>query len=213
MKQIVAFILLLAFFACQNKVQPQVSQEAFQQGMDYMLQRDSSRNFDYHKARQSFRKAVRLDSTNMKAWRYQLVAEMNLSWHDSARQTVQRALQQEELKDHKLKPHFYKMAAILEMLRDEESTWRVYLEKASQMYDERLERDPDREDAWLEQISVLCWLGRKEEALKLVNSIHTEKHENITPQRLEVLRDFIRDWNNQEMLENFRKPMADRVDM
>jgi hypothetical protein len=149
----------------------------------------------------------------MKAWRYQLVAEMNLAWHDSARQTVHRVLRQQELKGHKLEPHFYKVAGILEMLRDDERSSRLYLEKANKMYDERLERDPHQQDARLENISVLCWLGHKEEAMELANSIDLEKHEKLTTQRLEVLHDFIRRWNNQEMLEHFRNPMADRVEI
>lgn len=176
-----------------------------------MLQGDSSPNYDYQRARQCFRKAVRLDSTNMRAWRYQVVAEMNLAWHDSARQSVRMVLQQEELKGHKLEPHFYKVAGILEMLRDDKGSSRLYLEKANKLYDERLEKDPDQQDAWLENISVLCWLGRKEEALELANSIQIEKHERLTPQRLEVLHDFIRDWNTREMLENFRNPMVERA--
>ena len=177
------FVLLIFLaLSCQSNVTETQSQIAYQKGIELLQQASGNQEVVVARALEYFSHAVSIDSTYIEAnlWKSQM------GMFEKALQTANSAIESLEEENHQLLPNFYLTAGMAEIMHGNQSSSQEYLQKAFEIYSQRIKKDRNNIDAIGNKATILCYMGKKNEALTFLNSLAVSKENLILIEQMKA---------------------------
>ncbi|NEM98944.1 hypothetical protein [Pontibacter burrus] len=183
-----SFVLCLIFLAtsCQSDITEKQSLEAYKKGIEVLQQARGNQKEVTDRALVHFNNAVTIDPTNMEAALWKSQMEFKLGKFEKALLTANSAIEKLEDESHRLLPNFYMTAGMAEIMNGNQSLSHEYLQKASEIYEQRIEKDRNDVDAIGNKSTALCYMGKKNEALAFLNSLSLSKENQVLLEQLKA---------------------------
>ena len=175
MKMSLVIVLTFLVVSCQSDITERQSQEAYKNGIEVLQQASGNQKAVTERALEHFSKAVTIDPANMEAALWKSQMEFKLGKFEDALLTANSAIERLEDESHRLLPNFYLTAGMAEIMNGNHSLSHDYLQKASEIYEQRIEKDRNDVDAIGNKAIALCYMGKKNEALAFLNSLSVSK--------------------------------------
>lgn len=195
MKQLVTLVILFFLTSCQSKTDSVKNLENYNQGLNVMKNIDNIGGVDYAKAIGFFEKSIidNPDHIESKFWKMQ--CEMKLGKFDNALETSQSAINNARMANHKLIPHFYVAAGLVEIIKGDTIKSDKYFSSAIENFNSWIKSDINDTDAILNKALALCYMGKKGNAISFLDSITLNEGNKIAMEQIrkDVLTfDFVR---------------------
>lgn len=169
----------------------------YDQGLKAMNKIDSLGRIDYANAIGYFEKSVTENPTHIESRLWKMQCEMNLGKFENALETSVYVINDKEMANHVLIPFFYINAGLVERINGDTIKSDKYLSSAIEMYNSRIKKDNNDTEAIMNKASVLCYMDKKDEAIKFLDSI-TINEENKT--NLEQIKSAILDFDSEKVI-------------
>lgn len=204
MKQLVTLLVLVFLISCQSKKESEKIFEDYNQGLKAMHNVDSVGRIDYANAIGYFEKSVYENPTHIESRLWKMQCEINLGKFDNALETSAYVINDKEMANHVLIPIFYFTAGLVEKIKGDTIKSYKFLNSAIEIYNSRIRKDKNDTEAIMNKASVLCYMDKKDEAIKFLDSI-TINEENKT--NLEQIKSAILGFDAEEIISDL---MANR---
>lgn len=203
MKSTLLLIFLLALNSCNTNVDKKIDLESYQKGIEILEAVEDQGKIDYLKALDFFNNSIRLNPNHIESKFWKMQCEIQLGEMDNALQTSVSVLHNLDNKEHKLTPHFYVTAGLVEKINGNIDSSLKYFDEAIQIYGIRIEKNINDTDAIMNKTIVLCYMDRKNDAVKFANSISlNEENEIILDQIRQQILNFDTNKVLTELMEN-----------
>lgn len=206
MKQLAALFILVFLISCQSKKDSDKKMDNYNQGLKAMNNIDSVGRIDYANAIGYFEKSVTENPNHIESRLWKMQCEMNLGKFENALETSVSVINDKEMANHVLIPFFYINAGLVERINGDTISSDKYLSSAIEVYNSRIKKDNNDTEAIMNKASVLCYMDKKDEAIKFLDSF-TINEENKT--NLEQIRSAILDFDSEKVISDL---MANRKD-
>jgi tetratricopeptide (TPR) repeat protein len=175
MKFILVFITAFALFSCESDLNEKKSNEAYRKGIITLKNHSENGEPDYKEAYNYFVQATEIDPDNIKAQYWKADTELKLGKFEKAFLTAVTTLDNFQ-DDHRLRPNLLIIAGLSAKKYGDRGD--KYLSEAIQIYEKRIIDDIDNVDAIMNKALVLCYMGRKDDAVNFLNtfSLNEENH-------------------------------------
>jgi tetratricopeptide (TPR) repeat protein len=197
MRQLTTLIILILLISCQSKTESDQNLDNYNQGLKILETIDSNGEIDYKKAYGFFELSL-LDNPNhieSKFWKMQCeLKEGNL---DNALKTSRIAITDSKNKNHKLIPHFYVSAGLVEKINGNSDKSMDYFSSAIEIYNSRIKKNINDTDAIMNKTVILCYMDKKDKAISFLDSISLNEEKQTL---LEQIRKDILDFDSEKII-------------
>lgn len=176
MKKISCFIILLTLISCQKKADKAITSDvnnpvsAYQQGLD-LLKPNASGTVDFVKALEMFNKSASENPDHIESRLRKMHCEFQLGQMENALQTAENVLNDKQFQTTRYMPQFFVTAGFASKVLGNEGKANDYFGNALDIYNSRISISKEDIDAISNKAVVLCYLGRKNEAVDFLNTI------------------------------------------
>jgi len=179
MKKLSLLIILLSLISCQKKTANTESTNAndpltaYQQGLD-LLKHDTAGTIDFAKALELFNKSVSENPDHLESRLWKMHCEFQLGQMENALQTAENVLNDKQFQTTRYMPQFFVTAGFASKVLGNEDKANDYFGNALDIYSSRISISNEDIDAISNKAVVLCYLGRKKEAVDFLNTIELD---------------------------------------
>lgn len=169
-------IIILTLISCQKKADKAATSDvnnpvsAYQQGLD-LLKPNASGNVDFAKALEMFNKSVAENPDHIESRLRKMHCEFQLGQMENALQTAENVLNDKQFQTTRYMPQFFVTAGFADKVLGNEEKANDYFGNALDIYNSRISISKEDIDAISNKAIVLCYLGRKKEAVDFLNTI------------------------------------------
>lgn len=169
-------IIILTLISCQKKADKAATSDvnnpvsAYQQGLD-LLKPNASGNVDFAKALEMFNKSVAENPDHIESRLRKMHCEFQLGQMENALQTAENVLNDKQFQTTRYMPQFFVTAGFADKVLGNEEKANDYFGNALDIYNSRISISKEDIDAISNKAVVLCYLGRKKEAVDFLNTI------------------------------------------
>lgn len=197
MKHLATLLVLVFLISCQSKKDTEKTLVDYNQGLKAMNNVDSVGRIDYANAIGYFEKSFTENPTHIESRLWKMQCEMNLGKFENALETSVSVINDKEMANHVLIPFFYINAGLVERINGDTIKSDKYLSSAIEIYNSRIKIDNNDAEAIMNKATVLCYMDKKDEAIKFLDSI-TINEENKT--NLEQIRSAILGFDSEKVI-------------
>lgn len=175
-EKIFCLIILLTLISCQKKADKTETSDvndpvsSYQQGLD-LLKPNKSGNVDFAKALEMFNKSVAENPDHLESRLRKMHCEFQLGQMENALQTAENVLNDKQFQTTRYMPQFFVTAGFASKVLGNEEKANDYFGNALDIYNSRISISKEDIDAISNKAVVLCYLGRKKEAVNFLNTI------------------------------------------
>ncbi len=169
-------IIILTLISCHKKADKAATSDvnnpvsAYQQGLD-LLKPNASGTVDFVKALEMFNKSVSENPDHIESRLRKMHCEFQLGQMENALQTAENVLNDKQFQTTRYMPQFFVTAGFACKVLGNEEKANDYFGNALDIYNSRISISKEDIDAISNKAVVLCYLGRKNEAVDFLSTI------------------------------------------
>ncbi|MBI1184722.1 tetratricopeptide repeat protein [bacterium] len=164
MKYMQLALVALMVFSCKSQ-EAKDAEAACQLGIEALEQGEAK----YRDAIRFFNQAIELNPDALLPYYWLANTQNMLNEPKKALATVETAMGNPSIDKFDLKPNLLVIAGVSALKTKQESN--EYFNEALEIYEHRIELDPNNFDALMQKCVILCYMNRKNEALQFIDEI------------------------------------------
>jgi len=166
-------------YSVKQPIHWEESQYLFLQGVERLGNYDSTGCRDHQKALLFFDQAIEMNPAHVEAKYWKVHCEINLRHLDQALNTAESAIGNCKNNPHRLLPELYVLAGAIEREQGNRKEAIQYWNQAAEIYQLRIKSETNNVNAMVNKAIVLCYLDRKKEALRFIETQLTGKEQSL----------------------------------
>lgn len=179
------------------------SQESFLIGIDRLTLIDSNGFHSYSKALPFFDRAIQFNPVFIEAKYWKVQCEIHLGQFNEALISAESAIGDCLGTNHKLLPDLYTLAGAIRWELGDKRKACIYWKQAADIYQNQINQEGNNIMAVVNKAIVLCYMGRKPEALHFLE-------ENLNDKTRTLIVNQVREWIIGFDIDNLMAGMIDR---
>ena len=183
MKFILVFITAFSLVSCESDLYEKKSNEAYRKGILTLKNHSENGEPDYKEAYNYFVQATEIDPDNITAQYWKADTELKLGMFEKAFLTAVTTLDNLQ-DDHRLRPNFLVIAGLSAKKYGDSRD--KYLSEATKIYEKIIIDDINNVDAIMNKALVLCYMGRKDDALNFLNTLSLNEENRALLEKIKV---------------------------